>query len=105
MPSIVEHVIPAILGRSPGYKFITSPNSPNSDLRMALPVHRKWSSSRTACVRTALHFYSTQQGHFFNPNSATFWASAKTSQEIPKSRGLPEVGMQKSLQPSLYLNM
>ncbi|KAF8799262.1 P-loop containing nucleoside triphosphate hydrolase protein [Phlegmacium glaucopus] len=29
--------------------------------------------------------------HFSNPNSATFWASAKTPQEIPKSGGLPEV--------------
>ena len=58
---------------------------------MALLIHRKRSSSHSIYIRATLNFYSTRQGHFINPNSATFWASAKTPQEIPKSGGLPEV--------------
>jgi len=51
----------------------------------ALLAPRKWTCSH---IQTTLRFYSIgQQGHF----PATFWASAKTPQEIPKTGGLPEV--------------
>ena len=70
--------------------------------KMALLVHRQSLSSYPTCIRTVLRFYSTQRPFFFNPNSAIFWKSAQTPEQIPTSRGLPEVG-RKSLECLLQI--
>jgi hypothetical protein len=76
-------------------------------MAMALLVHRQSSSSYSTCIRTVLRFYSTQiketqQKQVFNPNYATLWNAAYTPEQIPKSKGLPEVGL-KSLENLLHI--
>ena len=77
----------------------------DSESAMALLFHRQSSSSYTTCIRTVLRFYSTtHKPYIFNPNTAVKWISAKMPEEIPKSKGLPEVGMKFSLNIFCIIN-
>lgn len=85
---------------SHGFNEITSAASTSWPVAMALLVHRQ---SYSTCIRTVLRFYSTQNltqkkktqqiMQVFNHNSATFWYSAKTPEQIPRSKGFPEVSI------------